>query len=183
MRAALLHKVNWTAMPLSSPPRLPLPLPLPLPLHSTTQVLLMFGPEYARSCGIAALEPLGIFLPGDKNYPGGRVLEEKGEGRGHGISSVLASAPCRCGCLRLCGGSLRLPQMCGPFPLCVAAGGWLFDPLNLSGDAERYERMRVREVKNGRLAMVAFLGFAAQAAVTRQGPVENLLEGLQRLQG
>jgi len=34
------------------------------------QVLLMFGPEYARACGIEALEPLGIFLPGDKNYPG-----------------------------------------------------------------------------------------------------------------
>ena len=34
------------------------------------QVLLMFGPEYARSCGIDALEPLGIYLPGDKNYPG-----------------------------------------------------------------------------------------------------------------
>ncbi len=33
------------------------------------QVLLMFGPEYARSCGIDALEPLGIYLPGDANYP------------------------------------------------------------------------------------------------------------------
>ena len=30
----------------------------------------MFGPEYARACGIEALEPLGIYLPGDKNYPG-----------------------------------------------------------------------------------------------------------------
>ena len=76
-------------------------------------------------------------------------------------------------------GSLRLP----PGVALAIAGGLLFDPLNLSGDAERYEQMRVREVKNGRLAMVAFLGFAAQAAVTRQGPVENLLEGLQRLQG
>ena len=34
------------------------------------QVLLMFGPEYARSSGIEALEPLGVYLPGDKNYPG-----------------------------------------------------------------------------------------------------------------
>ena len=34
------------------------------------QVLLMFGPEYARACGIEALEPLGLYLPGDKNYPG-----------------------------------------------------------------------------------------------------------------
>ena len=35
------------------------------------QVLLMFGPEYARACGIAALEPLGVYLPGNINYPGG----------------------------------------------------------------------------------------------------------------
>jgi light-harvesting complex II chlorophyll a/b binding protein 7 len=54
----------------------------------------------------------------------------------------------------------------------------VFDPLNLSGDAESYEAMRVREIKNGRLAMVAWLGFAAQAAVTRQGPVQNLLDSL-----
>ena len=34
------------------------------------QVLLMGGPEYARFCGTAALEPLGLYLPGDENYPG-----------------------------------------------------------------------------------------------------------------
>lgn len=38
--------------------------------------------------------------------------------------------------------------------------------------------MRVREIKNGRLAMVAWLGFAAQAAATRQGPAHNLLDAL-----
>jgi len=37
--------------------------------RAATQVLLMFGPEYARACGQDALEPLGIALP-DKNYPG-----------------------------------------------------------------------------------------------------------------
>ena len=72
----------------------------------------------------------------------------------------------------------RRPQL----PACALwvprAGGWLFDPLQLSGDAERYEAMRVREIKNGRLAMVAWLGFAAQAAVTRQGPVQNLLDAV-----
>lgn len=87
------------------------------------QFLLMFGPEYARACGITALEPLGIFLPGSKNYPGG-----------------------------------------------------LFDPLNLSKDAKTYELMRVREIKNGRLAMVAWLGFFAAAAVTKLGPIEALLK-------
>jgi light-harvesting complex II chlorophyll a/b binding protein 7 len=90
------------------------------------QVLLMFGPEYARACGIEALEPLGIFLPGDKNYP----------------------------------------------------GGWLFDPLGLAGDPQRYEAMRIREIKNGRLAMAAWAGFFVQGAVTQKGPLENLFDAL-----
>ncbi len=33
--------------------------------------VLVCRPEYARACGIEALEPLGVYLPGDKNYPGG----------------------------------------------------------------------------------------------------------------
>ena len=39
------------------------------------QILLMFGPEYARSCGRRALEPLGIFLPGSNIYPGGWLFD------------------------------------------------------------------------------------------------------------
>ncbi|KAK6939002.1 Chlorophyll A-B binding protein [Dillenia turbinata] len=88
------------------------------------QALLMVGPEYARYCGIEALEPLGIYLPGDINYPGGA----------------------------------------------------LFDPLKLSGDPVAFEDLKVKEIKNGRLAMVAWLGFYLQAAVTGKGPVQNLLE-------
>ncbi|KAH9616265.1 hypothetical protein KSS87_016382, partial [Heliosperma pusillum] len=70
------------------------------------QFLLMVGPEYARYCGIEALEPLGIFLPGDINYP----------------------------------------------------GGILFDPLNLAEDPVAFEELKVKEMKNGRLAMVAWVG-------------------------
>ncbi|KAG6419927.1 hypothetical protein SASPL_116440 [Salvia splendens] len=82
------------------------------------------GPEYARYCGIEALEPLGIYLPGDINYPGGA----------------------------------------------------LFDPLNLSQDPVAFEELKIKEIKNGRLAMVAWLGFYAQAALTGKGPVHNLLD-------
>ncbi|XP_050268040.1 chlorophyll a-b binding protein 7, chloroplastic isoform X2 [Quercus robur] len=85
---------------------------------------LQVGPEYARFCGIEALEPLGIYLPGDINYPGGA----------------------------------------------------LFDPLNLSRDPVAFEELKVKEIKNGRLAMVAWLGFYTQAALTGKGPVQNLLE-------
>ncbi|KAK2988169.1 hypothetical protein RJ640_020651 [Escallonia rubra] len=88
------------------------------------QVLLIVGPEYARYCGIEALEPLGIYLPGDINYP----------------------------------------------------GGTLFDPLNLSNDPVAFEELKVKEIKNGRLAMIAWLGFYFQAALTGKGPVQNLLE-------
>ena len=53
---------------------------------------LQLGPEYARATGIRALEPLGIFLPGDASHP----------------------------------------------------GGWLFDPLGLARQAERFEDLKVR---------------------------------------
>jgi len=85
---------------------------------------IQVGPEYARYCGIEALEPLGIYLPGDINYP----------------------------------------------------GGTLFDPLNLSEDPVAFEDLKVKEIKNGRLAMVAWLGFYAQAAFTGKGPVQNLVD-------
>lgn len=87
-------------------------------------ILQQVGPEYARYCGIEALEPLGIYLPGDINYP----------------------------------------------------GGLLFDPLGLSNDPIAFEDLKVKEIKNGRLAMVAWLGFYLQAALTGKGPIQNLIE-------
>jgi len=42
------------------------------------QAVLMGGPEYARFVGIRSLEPVGVYLPGDKNYPGGAPFDPLG---------------------------------------------------------------------------------------------------------
>lgn len=39
--------------------------------------------------------------------------------------------------------------------------------------------MKIREIKNGRLAMVAFLGFTGQYLATSKGPIDNLLDHLK----
>lgn len=43
------------------------------------------------------------------------------------------------------------------------------DPAGMASD-----KTRLNEIKNGRLAMMAFLGFCSQAAVTGQGPIDCL---------
>lgn len=56
--------------------------------------------------------------------------------------------------------------------------GGPFDPMGLSKNPEQFAIFKQREIKNGRLAMVAFIGFAAQHEATGKGPVDNLVEHL-----
>merc|ERR1712216_532836 len=57
-------------------------------------------------------------------------------------------------------------------------GGPFFNVLGLGKSTEEMNDLKLKEIKNGRLAMLAMFGFGAQAVLTGKGPIVNLLDHL-----
>ncbi|XP_047324571.1 photosystem I chlorophyll a/b-binding protein 5, chloroplastic [Impatiens glandulifera] len=54
-------------------------------------------------------------------------------------------------------------------------GGPLLNPLGIAKDIKNAHGWKLKEIKNGRLAMVAMLGIFVQASLTHVGPIDNLV--------
>uniref|UniRef100_A0A0F7GZY6 Chlorophyll a-b binding protein, chloroplastic n=1 Tax=Monsonia emarginata TaxID=28966 RepID=A0A0F7GZY6_9ROSI len=69
----------------------------------------------------------------------------------------------------------KLPHKKNPKMDVGYPGGFWFDPMFWGrGTPEPVMVLRTKEIKNGRLAMLAFVGFWFQAVYTGEGPIENL---------
>jgi light-harvesting complex I chlorophyll a/b binding protein 5 len=105
-------------------------------------------------------------------YVGGRFFDPMGLWCVRLSRKTPATGGC---CGRGCiSGSSRVVCPCpaASFPLCLPLSFASFS----RGSPEQTLKYKWNELRNGRLAMVAFVGFAAQYAATGKGPIDNLLD-------
>jgi len=81
--------------------------------------------------------------------------------------------PCKADPRSYCHVSLSLGDVLGPAVMITAK-----TRCSSQSKPQELAKQAVMEIKNGRIAMLAMLGYAVQAAVTRKGPVENLMDFL-----